>query len=91
MRVDPSIMARDWDFLALAERPIEEVRAALGVGPGGTVALGQDWRGPTATPRPVRPLIVALDRPLAALKGMQERAFRRDAFGEAVSFCTAPP
>ncbi|MCB9751472.1 MAG: STAS/SEC14 domain-containing protein [Myxococcales bacterium] len=45
MAADAAILEPDWGFWPLLPRPLAEVRARLGVGPGGSTALGQPWHG----------------------------------------------
>lgn len=43
-------MEPDWDFRRHADRPLEEVRAELGIRPGGNVEPGAPWCGPDGPP-----------------------------------------
>lgn len=51
----PEIIAADWDFWRYAERPIAEVRAALGVAPGGRPD-GVRWCGQGGLQRSALPI-----------------------------------
>ncbi|MCB9751508.1 MAG: STAS/SEC14 domain-containing protein [Myxococcales bacterium] len=53
----PGLVEPDWDFHPLLTQPLEQVRAALAIKPGGNVAPGGPWCGPDGPP-------AARDQPL---------------------------
>lgn len=55
-RVAPHVMDARWDFWPLTPRPLDEVRALLGIEPGGSVRDGVSWSGAAGHRAPALPL-----------------------------------